>query len=258
MRLYLKYFIMQLKISLEYKKQFILQFLGQTITSVFSFLAIYMLFEKFGSLEEFTFSNVLICFSISFLGFSLAEMIFRGFDHFDKILANGEFERIMVRPRNLILQVLGNDINFNKIGRTTVSIIVFIAVLLNHPDLLQIDRIITLILMIIGTFIIDSNLFVLKAGITFFTVQGLEIMNIFTDGGRELTQYPLGIYNKWVLRFFTYIIPLSLVNYYPLLYVIGKSDNQFYIFLPIFSILFTIPSYIIWKIGVSKYKSIGS
>ena len=258
MKLYFKYFSMQLKTALEYNKQFILATIGQTITSAFSFLAIYMLFDKFGSLEGYTFTDVLICFSMSFLGFSIAEMIFRGFDHFDKILSNGEFERILVRPRNLILQVLGNDISFNKIGRTIVAIVVFIAVLIKNPDLLQINKFITLILMIIGTIVIDSNLFVLKAGITFFTIQGLEIMNIFTDGGKELTQYPLSIYHKSVMKFFTYIVPLALVNYYPLLYVIGKSDTQWHMFLPVLTILFTIPCYAIWKIGISKYKSIGS
>lgn len=258
MKLYLKYFLMQLKIALEYKKTFFLACLGQIITSVFSFIAIILLFDKFGSVNGFTFNEVLICFSMSFLGFSLSECIFRGFDHFDKLLSNGTFERILVSPRNLILQVLGNEIAFNKFGRTIIAIIVFIGVISSNHELLQIYKILTLILMIIGTIIIYSNLFILKAGICFFTVQGLEIMNIFTDGGKEITQYPLSIYGKWILRFFTYIVPLSLVNYYPLLYLTGRADNIFYAFCPVIVILFTIPCYYIWKMGLKKYKSIGS
>ncbi len=171
---------------------------------------------------------------------------------------DGEFDRILVRPRNIILQVLGTEISFERIGRCIIAIILFIYLLVRNPELLRADILITLALMIICTFILYSALFILKAGITFFTTQSLEIMNIFTDGARDLTQYPLDIYKEWVKKFFTFIIPLALVNYYPLLYIIGRTDNKFYIVAPLLSILFIIPCYIVWRVGLKKYKSIGS
>lgn len=171
---------------------------------------------------------------------------------------NGEFDRILVRPRNIILQVLGANISFERVGRSTMAIILFVYLLISKPELVRPDILITLILMIIGTFILYSALFILKAGITFFTTQSLEIMNIFTDGGRDLAQYPLDIYKEWVKKFFTFIIPLALVNYYPLLYVIGRTDNKLYMLAPIASMLFTIPCYAVWRIGLKKYKSTGS
>ena len=145
-----------------------------------------------------------------------------------------------------------------RFGRTLVSIIIVVGVLVNNPQLLQPDKILTIILMILGTIVIYASLFILKAGITFFTTQSLEIMNIFTDGTRDLAQYPLNIYQKWVQNFFTYILPIALVNYYPLLYLIGRTDNKLYMLLPIFTLIFIIPCYAVWKIGIKKYKSTGS
>ena len=112
--------------------------------------------------------------------------------------------------------------------------------------------------MILGTIVIYASLFVLNGGICFFTTQSLEIMNIFTDGARDLTQYPLSIFHKYVKNFFTYIMPLAFVNYFPLLYVIGRTENKLYMISPIVSILFIIPCYVVWRIGVRKYKSTGS
>ena len=258
MSLYLKYLSMHLKASLEYKKAFILSLISKMATSLFSVVSIIFLFDKFGNIDGYTFENVLICFSVSYLGFSTAECFFRAFDHFDRMIGNGEFDRMLVRPKNLVLQVLGSEIEFNRIGRTIVALIIFITVLVRQPELLKLDRLFTLILMMVGTIIIYAALFILKAGITFFTTQSLEIMNIFTDGVRELAQYPLSVYHKWVQNFFTYILPIALVNYFPLLYVIGKANNKFYMFLPIMSVLFVIPCYIDWKIGLKKYRSTGS
>lgn len=258
MKLYLKYLSMHLKSLLEYGKTFIISCMGQIATSIFSFLSIIFLFDKFGNIEGYTFENVLICFSISYFGFSIAECFFRAFDHFDKMIANGEFDRVLVRPRSIILQVLGLKVEFAKFGRCLASLVIVIWVIIRNPDLLETEKLITLTLMAIGTIIIYASLFVLKAGITFFTTQSLEIMNIFTDGARDLAQYPLNIYHKWVKNFFTYILPLALVNYYPLLYIIERTYNKLYMFLPIFSIFFIIPCYIVWNIGLRKYKSTGS
>jgi ABC-2 type transport system permease protein len=225
---------------------------------MFSFLAIYFLFDRFGSIKGYTFENVLICFVISYLGFSISECFFRGFDSFTAIISNGEFDRILVRPISLILQVLGSKIEFTKVGRAIFALVIFIALLYYCPYLLELDKLITISFMLFGTIVIFSSLHTLKAGLTFFTIESLEIMNIFTDGGRDLAQYPLNIYKKWVLNFFTYVLPLSMVNYYPLLYVIGKSTNQLYIFAPLISLLFILPCYLVWRIGVKKYQSVGS
>ena len=256
--LYLKFFSIQVKSLLEYKKSFIFSVVGQIISSFFSILSIYFLFNKFGNIEGFTFNNVLICFIVSYVGFSLSECFFRGFDQFDKMISNGEFDRILTRPRGLVFQVLASKIEFEKIGKAIAAIIALFILLYVSPELLIIDKIFTIILMILGTIVIYASLFVLNGGICFFTTQSLEIMNIFTDGARDLTQYPLSIFHKYVKNFFTYIMPLAFVNYFPLLYVIGRTENKLYMISTIVSILFIIPCYVVWRIGVRKYKSTGS
>ena len=258
MKLYLKYLGIQIKSIMEYKKDFMISIISQILSSVFAFITIIFLFDKFRNIDGYTFKEILICFVISYAGFALAECFFRGFDHFATILANGEFDRILVRPRNILLQIIGSKTELSKFGRAGVGIIILIILLITTKELLRIDKIITILLMLFGTIIIYACMFILKAGITFFTTQSLELMNIFTDGGRDLAQYPLDIYHKAIKVFFTFVIPLAFVNYYPLLYVIGKSDNKLYSLSPLLTILFIIPCYIIWKIGLKKYKSIGS
>lgn len=257
-KLYLKYLSIQVKSTMEYKKDFIISIISQILSSIFAFLTIIFLFDKFGNIEGYEFKEILICFVISYAGFALAECFFRGFDHFDSFLANGEFDRMLVRPQNILLQIIGGKVELSKFGRTGVGFSILVILLITTPELLGFDKLITILLMLVGTIIIYACLYVLKAGITFFTTQSLEIMNIFTDGGRDLAQYPLDIYHKVIKKFFTFVIPLAFVNYYPLLYLIGRSDNKLYIISPLLTVLFIIPCYIVWKMGLKKYKSIGS
>ena len=110
----------------------------------------------------------------------------------------------------------------------------------------------------IGCFIIFFGIFILKASFCFWTIQGLEFMNILSEGGKKVAQYPIDIYAKWFRMFFTFIVPFGLVNYYPVLYLFGKADNWYLGILPLFTILFLIPCILVWKIGVKHYESTGS
>ena len=83
-------------------------------------------------------------------------------------------------------------------------------------------------------------------------------MNIFTDGAREFGQYPTAIYGKKILLFTTFVIPYSLFQYYPLLFLTGRSSNILLMFLPLGACWFIIPALMLWKFGVRHYKSSGS
>lgn len=258
MKLYFKYLTIQLRSQMQYKVSFILTTLGQLITSFSMFLGVYFLLSRFNSVVGFTFEEVLLCFSTVLMAFSLSECFFRGFDQFASLLGNGQFDRMMVRPRSLVFQVVATKIEFTRLGRFVQAIVMFAYAIPRCGVQWSWDKICTLLLMLFGGILEFSELFVIYASICFFSTEGLEFMNIFTDGGREFGSYPLAIYGDGVLKFFTYVIPMALWQYYPLTYLIGRSDDMRLILAPLASFLFLIPCYIFWRIGVRHYRSTGS
>lgn len=258
MKLYLKYASIILRCQLQYKSSFIMTAVGQFLASFTIFLGVYFMLSRYNTVNGFTFSEILLCFAVMLSSFSISECFLRGFDSFPVIISNGEFDRILVRPRNEILQVLASRIEFTRIGRLLQALLLFAYSIPTSQVVWTPDRILTLSFMIVGGLFVFSGLFIVYAGLCFFTIEGLEFMNIFTDGGREFGKYPFSIYGDGVLKFLTYVIPLALFQYYPFLYLIGKSDNTYYMFLPLAGILFIVPCILFWKIGVKHYKSTGS
>lgn len=258
MRLYWKYILVHLKSQMQYKTSFVMTIIGQFITAFSAFLTTYFMMLRFQTIQGYSMSEVLLCFAAVLMAFSFAECFARGFDRFSGMLGNGEFDRILVRPRNVVLQVLGSKVEFTRLGRFVQAVLVLCYAVPASPVNWTPDKILTLVLMIAGGTVTFAGLFVISAALCFFTTEGLEVMNIFTDGGREFGRYPLAVYGSSVLRFFTYVIPMAWFQQYPLLYLLGRETAIIYMLSPLVCFLFWIPCYGIWRIGVKHYKSTGS
>ena len=245
---------------MQYRTSFWLLSLGQFFIPFTVFAGLYFLFEQFGQIKGWKFFEVALCFGIIHMAFALSECFARGFDSFSSLVRNGEFDRLLVRPRSTFLQVLGSKFEFTRFGRLLQSAVVLIWALTHLNIEWNIVKAVTLVLMIVSGVLIFTGIYILAATLCFWTIEGLEVVNIFTDGGREMAQYPLNIYQKWVAKFFTFVIPFGTVNYLPLLSILGKnSGNELYTMLiPISGSLFILPCLLVWLYGVKHYRSTGS
>ena len=81
--------------------------------------------------------------------------------------------------------------------------------------------------MLIASVIVFLGIFILAASYCFLTVKGLEVRNVLTYGCREMAQYPIGIFRKGFITFFTVILPFGFVNYYPLLFILETHKGYY-------------------------------
>ncbi|MBR2941958.1 MAG: ABC-2 family transporter protein, partial [Clostridia bacterium] len=223
-----------------------------------TFFGIHFMFMRFEQVKGYAYPEVLVCFAIVLMQFSLAEMFARGFDTFAGIVRRGEFDRVLVRPRSTILQVLGAKFELSRLGRMFQATLIFIYAMTNGAVVWTPGRMAALGMMLLGGMALFSTLFLLYAAFCFFTLEGLEFMNVFTDGGREYGKYPVDVYGKRILQFSTVIIPYALVQYYPLQYLLGRSDNWLYALCPLGAGIFLLAAYALWRVGVMRYTSSGS
>ena len=260
LKLYFRYLIILLKSQLEYRISFLLLSVGQFFVPFLVFVSIFLYFQRFESLAGWSLYEVALCYGVIHMAFSLSECFARGFDSFSRLVVNGDFDRILVRPRDTVLQVLGSRFEFTRVGRLIQSLIVLAFSITNLQITLNIYKLITLVLMIASGVVIFTGIYMLGASMCFWTIEGLEVINIFTDGGREMSQYPLDIYKDWVKKFFTFVIPFGTVNYLPLRFILDKTEGNplQYMLLPVLGMLFIIPCTLVWRLGVRHYKSTGS
>jgi len=225
----------------------------------FSTLAgVWLLFTRFGDLAGWTAPEALLCYGVTNCAFALSELMARGFDSFPSVLSNGEFDRVLVRPRSLVLQVLGARLDLSRFGRLAVGFVILGWAVSGLAIKWSFLKAATVFLMVACGALLFTGIFVLGAAFAFVTTDGLELVNVFTDGGREMAQYPMTIYERPMRFVFTFLIPFACVNYLPLMFVLGKGGSPFAALLPLVGAVFVVPCLAVWKAGVRRYVSTGS
>lgn len=258
MKLYLKYLTIHLKSQMQYKTSFFLTALGQFIVSFTSVLGVFFLMTRFQKVEGFGLHEVLLCYAVVLMAFSLAECFGNGFQTFPRMMGNGEFDRMLVRPRNEVFQIVAARADFANIGRFLQAVLILVISIPMSGIVWNVDKLITLALMVLCGAVIVFGIYILCAALSFFTVEGLEFLNVLTYGGRDFGRYPFSVYGKGVLLFLTFCVPLAAFQYYPLLYLLGKNTSRLYQTAPLLGLVFLVPCYLFWRCGLRHYKSTGS
>jgi ABC-2 type transport system permease protein len=195
--------------------------------------------------------------------FAVADALARGFDQFGTLVKSGDFDRLLVRPRSTVLQVIGQEFTLRRAGRLVQGAIV-LAWALPSLDIAWSAGVAALLLLAVaGGVCLFTGLVILQATCAFWTIESLEVWNAFTYGGVFMSHYPLPIYRPWFRRLFTYVIPLACVTYFPVIAILDRPDPlgtpaALQWLAPSAGVIFLAMALQVWKVGVRHYRSTGS
>ncbi len=160
----------------------------------------------------------------------------------------------------MLLQLLGHEVTLRRIGRLAQGAVVLAWAMASLDAPWSAGRVALLAAAIASGTTLWLGLLVLQATLSFWTVETLEIMNTVTYGGVETAQYPLTIYRPWFRRFFTFVVPLACINYFPSLAILGRPGRHAILnwAAPTVGVAFLFVTLQVWKLGVRHYCSTGS
>lgn len=259
LRLYARYVGVSWRAQMQYPGSFIATSLGAFATTITDFIAIWALFARFRQIEGWRFDEVALLYGVVSVSFAIADGLTRGFDVFgEQFVKTGDFDRLLVRPRSTVLQVLGYELRATRIGRLAQAVFAWgVGVHLSTiPWTWTMWAV--LLFAVLGGIALFSGILILQATLTFWTVESVEIANTLTYGGVEAGQYPMDVYARWFRAFLTFVVPIACVVYYPVAWVLGRSTVSWAAATPVFGFVFLVMSVWVWRVGVRRYTSTGS
>jgi len=261
--LYVRYAGISVRAQLQYRASLAMRALGQLMVTGVEFLGMWALFDRFGSLGAWSLAQAAFFYAIADVTFALADALCRGFDQFAPMVKSGDFDRVLLRPRSTVLQLLGQEVTVMRIGRLVQGV----AIMAWATEAAGIDWSAAKIALLTGAILSGMCLYLgiilLQATSAFWTVEGLEVWNAFTYGGNYASQYPVTIYRPWFRRVLFVVLPLGCVNYLPAVAILGVPEPlgtpaALQWAAPLAGVAFLIAALQVWKLGVRRYASTGS
>ena len=255
----------QIKSQRQYPLPFILEILSSAIILGFYFFAFALILQRFGQIGGWTIGEVAFIWGITEFSFGSMDMLFSGFDYdaFGPMVRKGQFDQLLLRPINITLQVFGSRFVLRRLGKMLEGFIIFIYGI----SMLNIDwtvgKLLYIPILIISQVLFFGSLFIIGATTTFWTMERLEILNIFTYGGSEIMSYPMHIFPRPIRLIFTYLVPAIFMSYFPAVYILKKPDPLnapgFVSFLaPLVAAIMLWLALRFWHFGIRNYQSSGS
>jgi ABC-2 type transport system permease protein len=263
--MYVRLIAVQIRSQFSYRTSFWLDLFAAGLGTVANFGTLALIMQRFGQVGGWSLGEVAFLYGMVETAFGVMDLLFSGFDPstFGQRVRRGTFDRLLLRPVGITVQVLGSEFYLRRLGRIAQGAAVLgLALHLAHVRWTPF-KLFYLPVVLASQVLFFGALFVIGATITFWTVQSIEAINIFTYGGTEMMAYPMHIYRRWMRRFFTFVVPAIWVNYYPALYFLDKPDPlhlpPFIPFLPpLAGVAMMAAALAFWHFGLRHYQSTGT
>lgn len=260
--LYLKSCRMLMKSQWQYRTSFIIQTISQLIMMGTELLAVIFLINRYSSIGQWNGGEILFFFGIIITSFYMTEAFGRGITNFSALIGKGELDTLLIRPRNLLFQVLCSQADPRRFGAILIGIASLSMGCMQAQITLNFTKIILLIWSVIGGSALVLGLFMIEATLCFFSVKSIEMVNVLTYGGRSTCQYPIDIYPRWLQLLFSVVAPFALTTHIPAAYILGKplwnTGLTAAFIAPLSGFVFLFIMTIVFYRGLKHYRSTGS
>ena len=252
----------RIRSQLAYRVSAALQLVGAGLVTAVDFVAIAVIFANVPELGEWRLGEVALLYALATISFALTDIAIGHLDLFPQMIREGTFDQILVRPLPSLFQVVASDFSVRRVGKLLQGLAVLVYALTSVDVDWTLGRALAIPIAVVAGAVIYGAIWVALATVAFWIVDAIEVVNAFTYGGSFLSQYPIGIFARWLRGLVVFVVPIAFVAYFPALYLLDKDDalglpRAFSFVSPLVACLAAIAATAIWRNAVRHYRSAG-
>lgn len=247
----------------QYPASLVLMALATSLGVFAEIGAVLVVFGHAGRLEGFTMAEGMLVAGMATTAFACADMLLGNVENLGRHIRDGTLDAMLVRPVPPLVQMATDRFAPRRLGRIVPGMVI-VAVSLAACDIDWTPARVSLlpVLLVSGTAICCA-LWIIGACLQFFVADARQAADSITYGGRALTEYPLAVYGRDMVRAVTFVLPLAFVTWQPTLYLLDRPDptglpDALRLATPLVAVLMCLVAAVCWRSGLRHYRSTGS
>ena len=212
------------KVIMQSKVDFLMGLFGFFFTQITGIAFLYLVFEQIPSLQGWSLEQLIFIY-----GFA---QIPRGIDHLFtdniwmvawRIVVNGDFDRYMLRPMNILFQVISEKLQPDALGELLVGTILVVRALFKGVLVVDAFHVLMFFVSILAGALIYSAIKLFFASLSFWLKRSGPLLQVAYEMA-NFAKYPTEIYAKAIRFIITWVIPFAFVAYLPASYFLGAEN----------------------------------
>jgi len=263
-KLYVEFVKVKIMGIAEYRQAFIVGALAQFVGYGAQFLLLWLLLDRFDSINGWSKYEVILLFSFNLISYALAAFfLFNPTMNLSTMIKNGTFDEVLTKPLNSLLYLVCREFNSAYFSHLLLAGGFMTLAFTNLGISFSVLQLLFLIVTLIGAALIQGGLMLLIAVPAFWIVENSGLLDLFFRQARNFIQYPISIYNNVMQIILTFVLPYAFINFFPAQFFLGKDDftifhASFQYLTPVVGLLVMAIAYFVWLVGIKNYKSTGS
>jgi ABC-2 type transport system permease protein len=248
--------------QLQYRANFVIWIVTGLVYQLTGFVFIWVLLTRFQAIAGWTLGEVAFLYGLRLLGHGTYMLVFGRLIFTEQLIRDAEFDRFLVRPTSVLLQVMTREFPVNAIGDFGGGAILFIAA----SGLTGVDwsppALAYLLLTVVGAALIESGIALAIVSTNFRFLSSRALVRIVDDIFSNFGNYPIRIFGGLLQFILTFALPVAFIAYLPATVLLGRTGEL--MIHPLFAYLAPAAglvvfglAYVVWSGEMRHYQSSG-
>ena len=246
------------KVMMQSKVDFIMGLAGFFFTQILGLAFLFLVFRQIPSLNGWSLEQLVFIYGLA--------QIPRGIDHLltDNIwlvayryVINGDFDRYMLRPMNILFQVISEKLQPDAVGELAMGTVLVVRALVIGVVSFDVSQVVLFVVSVFAGALIYTSVKLFFASLAFWIKYSGPFLQ-FAYEMADFAKYPIEIYHRTIQFVITWIIPFAFVAYLPALYFLDKGPWYIVLIECAIALLLWLISYATFKRGTMIYESAGN
>ncbi len=213
-----------LRSEIQYRSNFLMMAAG-VVYQCTGFAFIWVILARFGSIGGWSVGEVAFLFGMRLCAHGLWVAPFHRLTDLDAIIREGELDRFLVRPLNLLVQLLTSKLWLGSFGDIAGGVVILSAASAVADIRWSPGSVFYLALALAGGALVEVAVQLAAAALTFRILSTKELREMIDDVFNTFGSYPLKIYGTSGQFLLTFVLPLAFVAYLPATVLLGRTEE---------------------------------
>jgi ABC-2 type transport system permease protein len=210
---------------MTYRVSFLSTIVGGIALQGTQLLFIGVLLSKFNVIHGWQLNDIALLFAMRLAAHSFYVVPFGALLSIDRAIQQGDFDRYLLRPAGIYLQVVTRYAPLMALGDTLLGF-GSLAIFAPHSSVSWTPgKVAYLIAALIGGGLVEAGLQTFLAGLSFQMASTTSLRILADDTISRFSSYPLTMFGRWGFLSLTVVFPMAFIAYLPATVLLGRTEQ---------------------------------